>query len=141
MAGSQFAHWFTRNLGLSLLKRNPDQWKINKAKEHKAATSSNAISTENAKQTSAEEFTATQEKSHKKRKRKDPEQQDEIDMLFSGVGAYKRVGGLASGEVKAEEVPQSYSKPTTVDLDKALLNAIKAAPHDSGPPSKKKKKK
>ena len=129
LVGSHFGRFFARSLGLPLLRRNPDQWKASRVREHKAAaSSSNVISPSQQKQLSASAPTDAEDKRSKKRKRKETEQDDDIDKLFSGIGLYKQA-----------QVGEQRPKTTTnVSLDATLLNAIKGAPDSQ--PSKKKKK-
>ncbi|KAF8583989.1 ARM repeat-containing protein [Ramaria rubella] len=124
LPGSHFGRFFTRNLDLPLLRRNPGQWKILQSKKRKFSTAANVIpqGQTSCPPTNAEPvFDSSKVKSNSKRKRKQIGNEDEIDALFSGISAKKRVKGM-----------EISTFPSNVqihpDLDSGILDAIKSAP-------------
>ncbi|KAF8529284.1 ARM repeat-containing protein [Hysterangium stoloniferum] len=113
LAGSHFGRFFTKNLGLTLLKRNIDHWKATRSKQYKPVTSANAIPT------------VPEDVPNTKTLKRKPEE-DEIDTLFNAI-VKKKVRGVASLD-QAHNLADS--KSSTADLDLAVLKAIKDAPRD-----------
>ncbi|KAF8511204.1 ARM repeat-containing protein [Gautieria morchelliformis] len=129
LTGSYFGRYFFRSLRLPLLRHKPDQWKIIQGKERTLPTTSgNAVPQAQPKTLGDVETTIDLRplKSNKKRKRKETHDEDEIEALFSGIGAKKIKGVAPSSEL---DVADGKAQP---DLDMSILKAIKGAPADSG---------
>jgi hypothetical protein len=123
-------------LALPLLQRKPDQWKALQSTDKKLLTDANAIPNARLKfphHSAAEAETATvSTHSGSKRKRKEVTGGDEIDELFSGIGAKKRAKGLA--EVPTDAGVSIGKGDATLDV---VLGAIRSAPDPKPRRSKK----
>ncbi|GJJ07712.1 hypothetical protein Clacol_001917 [Clathrus columnatus] len=140
LAGSRFAKFFTRNLNLSLLKRNPDQWKSTKAKDGSSVnaipiTGPSKIPKSELKTESEIISTDAEKPEHisSKKRRKDVEPEDEIDILFSKAKRHK----FSNLETSVEAKPKAS---TELNLDKSVLAAIEGAPRTTEKRVKSKKK-
>jgi len=123
LLSSQYGRFFARKLQLHLLKRDTERWKAAQAQASPAPKPDVAQETSRPTVTTiSEPDSGSQEKGKKRKRKREPDNADEIDVVFASLGKKSKVGSLGGA--------QSRNQPK-VKTDKDLggvLNAIRATP-------------
>jgi nucleolar protein 9 len=115
LAASYYGKFFSRKLQLSLLQRQPVEWKTAQTKtDHGPVDGITFAQPPNADQGSRDDAAQT------KRKRKRDVEKDEIDVLFDGVKENRHS--------KVASIPEKERRKTQGNDLEEVLSAIKAAP-------------
>lgn len=148
LLGSFYGKFFVRGLNLYLLKRSPEEWKAQQAKDASRKdhpiTGSRVDSRQHRQpinpeliEESIEGKAGKANRDRKKRKRVADKPEDEIDALFSSVLGKKQkkgnLGSVVDGSEQSKDLNDSGDKSKTKslstdrDLD-TVLGAIRTAP-------------
>lgn len=148
LLGSFYGKFFVRGLNLYLLKRSPEEWKAQQAKDVSRkdhSTTGSGVDSRQHRQSinpglideSIEGKAGKASRDKKKRKRVADKPEDEIDAVFSSVLGKKqkkgKLGSVVDGSEQSKDLNDSGDKSKTKslstdrDLD-TVLGAIRTAP-------------